>query len=442
MTSIIRLLFSPAGTAKRLPYFLGIVIAAILLVSSILISPVVQRTFEIYDHYVFLLALWDFVIFAKYGYYFPFPWVLLFLLAAYSLTVLQIKRLRALGRSPWWVVLSPIFHWWIVPLFLAALPLRRKKTEGKVAANEATVSPTGEAGKAASEMETTQPPTSGASKDEQGVNEPMNKKESNSRPPPNAGASLFSDILFFATGVAKRLAIRLPWYGKALIIVFPVAAYFAYPYYEEWRIWDQEFETQVYNMTDERLGSFRSVRYDTSVRIGVSGVWPNSESDAQGDYTNERMVLVRWYFSTKDQGRTDLLNIYGEEKCGQLFGHTVCQREKVKVPITCYFRTVELPPRKKGENVLLIGVYDKSVLRIRWSNDGFIPNNIRDSGGRHDDAWKYGLVPLSSTWQTKDSNGRWKLTTWNEAEDGPKIDALGQGAWVTVKADSMKTCED
>lgn len=214
---------------------------------------------------------------------------------------------------------------------------------------------------------------------------------------------------------------QITWPIRILIVAIPVAAYFAYPYYEEWSIWDKEFQTQVYNMNDEAIRLLRSTRYDSRVNIGVAGIHPNSMSDSYPNYTNTREITFEWNFNTRDHG------------------HTEIKRRRDR---TCYSKTIELPKRLKGQNVLLIGVYNRDVLRIRWGSNEFIPTDIIDGRYSNSDAWQHDSIPLASNWRKDDPTNWPEKTTWNEAVDGPKIDVLGAGAWLTVKADAAKPCEE
>lgn len=214
---------------------------------------------------------------------------------------------------------------------------------------------------------------------------------------------------------------QITWPIRILIVAIPVAAYFTYPYYEEWSVWDEVFNTQVYNMTDETVGYFKTTQFDNQVRIGAGGAGPNSMVESTSDYVSQRVITLMWSFETENHAHTQIKRASDQ---------------------TCYFRTVELPQRLKGQRILLIGVYDRDVLRIRWGNNGFIPTDIGHGAFSIADAWQHGSIPLSSNWRKNDPTNWPEKTTWNEAVDGPMMDALGAGAWSTVKADLAIPCED
>jgi hypothetical protein len=214
---------------------------------------------------------------------------------------------------------------------------------------------------------------------------------------------------------------KITWPVWVLLIALPLAGYFAQPYYEAWAVWDSTFETQVFNMNDERIGNMLSTQYDEHLRIGSAGAHPNSMSNAPDDYTNSRKITLYWNFMTRDHGHT---RIEPHDKN------------------MCYYKTLELPERKKGLDYLQIGVYDKNVLRVRWSANRWVGSDVGNGKYTAADAWRHGNVPLSSNWRKDDPTNWPEKTTWNEAVDGPAIDLKGEGAWITLKADYSKPCEE
>jgi hypothetical protein len=217
------------------------------------------------------------------------------------------------------------------------------------------------------------------------------------------------------------VVMQFSWPVKIAILALPVAGYFAYPYYEQWQIWDEVFDTQVFNMNDEIMGGFRTLQYDNMVRIGAARIHPNGMSEAREDYTNTPRVRVFWDFATENHAHTSLKNL--------------SQR-------TCYFKTLDLPERKKGQKVLVIGIYDRDTLRVRWTTPGDVVGEIGFGEYPAGEAWQHGIVPLSDNWR-KDAPNNWpEKTSWNEAVDGPKVDAAGAGAWITVKADYSEPCKE
>jgi hypothetical protein len=221
--------------------------------------------------------------------------------------------------------------------------------------------------------------------------------------------------------LARYVIGKITWPVWAMLIALPAAGYFAYPYYQQWAVWDSTFETQVYNMSDEKLVGPRSERYDYQVRIGVPGVFPSDMTDGTEDFTNSRKVTFFWSFETTDHGHKTIDDITRR---------------------TCYFKALKLPERKKGQDYLMIGVYDKDVLRIRWSSNGDIGGGVGLHKYSASEAWQHGSVPLSSNWRKNDPTNWPEKTTWNEAVDGPAIDAQGAGAWLTAKADRAEPCKE
>jgi hypothetical protein len=248
----------------------------------------------------------------------------------------------------------------------------------------------------------------------------MKSRRRNPKPPrfepPTRGETLGA-----ICSIAAELVRRTPWYVWVALVALPAAGYFASPYYQQWAVWDSTFETQVYNMNDERIGILNATRYDNEISIGTAGIFPNSMSNANRDYTNTREVTLFWDFETTNHGHTTIDDI--------------TQR-------TCYYKTLELPERKNGENTLQIGVYDKDVLRIRWGSNWDIAGDVALQKFPASDAWRHGSVPLSSNFNKNDPTNWPEKTTWNEAVDGPAIDAQGAGAWLTVKAERAEPCKE
>lgn len=239
-------------------------------------------------------------------------------------------------------------------------------------------------------------------------------------PRPYYRPSVWAKIAFVFQ-IVFGVMMQLSWPVKTLFLALPIAGYFAYPYYEEWQVWNEEFETLVFNINDERLYNLNATQYDNQVKIGLGSALPNDTANARGDYTNQRTVTLFWSFGSRDHGRTRLT--------------TPAER-------TCYYKTVELPVRKQGQKYLQIGIYNRDVLRIRWGSNGFISSSIRDGEFTEAEAWRHGIVPLSSNWRKIDPTNWSEKTTWNEAVDGPKVDAEGKGAWLTLRADTAKPCEE
>lgn len=222
--------------------------------------------------------------------------------------------------------------------------------------------------------------------------------------------------------LGRGLVAAFPWYVKLAVLVLPLAAWLAYPYYQQWSVMQEEFETQAYNVSDENLDEVRSIPVKSrSTYVMCPGASVNRSCDGGGNFASKRGVTLRWAFFSKD------------------FGHT--RIEKV-TDRTCYYKSFDLPERKPGKNYLYIGVYGRDTLRVRWGDIRFIDTKIGTGKFNPEDVWSIGHIPLPVNAGEVDETG-WPLPPrWNEVVDGPNIDAKGNGAWLTLKADYSKPCED
>ena len=220
--------------------------------------------------------------------------------------------------------------------------------------------------------------------------------------------------------LGRGLVAAFPWYVKLAVLVLPLAAWLAYPYYQQWSVMQEEFYTHAYNVSNENIDMIHSMPMNLrSTYIVCVGAKINRDClHGSKSYVSQRKVVLMWGFETTNMGRTPIEKLPDR---------------------TCYFKELLLPTRLPGQNDLLVGIYEMSVLRVRWGNLREISKN---AGANDQEAWKFGHIPLPKNWLQSSSDG-WPLPPiWNEATEGSDIDARGNGQWLTLKADYTKPCEE
>jgi hypothetical protein len=115
------LFFHPAGIVNLTPYCIGISSLAVLLLGEFYLVDLMIN-YEVLTPEFFLMNFSQLFVGIVIEYGFPYLWLFLFIAITYSFFILQIKRLRFLGYSRWWLLLSLYFYWWIAPIVLMLLP--------------------------------------------------------------------------------------------------------------------------------------------------------------------------------------------------------------------------------------------------------------------------------------------------------------------------------
>lgn len=124
MKNLLRQLFHPAGTLDLIPYGISIGVLFTMFIGDLLIVDLIFP-YNILSLDVFFMTMLGVLAQRVIEYGFPILWFALYILIAYGFFVVQVKRLRFLCRSTWWMLLCLNLYWWVGPLLLLAIPTQK-----------------------------------------------------------------------------------------------------------------------------------------------------------------------------------------------------------------------------------------------------------------------------------------------------------------------------